>query len=231
MAKLEMNEMCDASVWIADLEGDRRLGHGSTQSSRDASWQLLYHGLLASGYDLDSLGSPKRTAGGKPFFEGGPFFSISRTRGRVAVAISPAGPLGLDLELRRPMTVSAGMKSQILGALRCFGEEHALEICDTSRFIQLWVRLESLIKCEALTLEGVLATVENPLLPNGNKLSKTAANSWSVMELATGVPYCSSLASRTSFSEVHVVEVMMNASMPSAVARSEFGVNLRGLAG
>lgn len=56
---------------------------------------LAASACLGPAMDLSRLRFPQ---GGKPTFDNGPSFSVSHTTTRVAVALSPAGDIGLDIE-------------------------------------------------------------------------------------------------------------------------------------
>jgi len=81
-AKRLQLERCDAGARRASL----------------AAIELLLLGAVRLGSGLLDPAQIRFPTGGKPFFEGGPRFSISHSATRVAVAISAGCELGLDVE-------------------------------------------------------------------------------------------------------------------------------------
>lgn len=65
---------------------------------------LLKNGLARMNVERE-LGELELTDIGRPFFHGGPFFSISHTPGMAACALSRDVEVGLDVESHRPLKV------------------------------------------------------------------------------------------------------------------------------
>ena len=110
--RLEL-ERRGAAARAASLHGVRLLAGGVARLRRTA-------------LDLAQLRYP---GGGKPFLDGGPWFSVSHSGGRVAVAVSDHCELGLDLEdldrpgldrdaLERWVAVEAALKAVGAGLVR-----------------------------------------------------------------------------------------------------------------
>ena len=89
-------------------EERRRAASGTPRASRWAVGRAALRVLLAGRLGCD----PAEIAfahgrHGKPFVAGGPEFSFSASGGLALVAVSPAGPVGVDVERIRPRPSSA----------------------------------------------------------------------------------------------------------------------------
>lgn len=83
---------------------------------------------------------------GKPAAVGGPEFSLSHCPGHAWVAVSPGPPVGLDIEVLRPMAELAGMAAQVMTAT-----EHTAWLAlpadqQLPAFVRLWTRKEACLK-------------------------------------------------------------------------------------
>lgn len=98
-----------------------------------AAGALLYHVLGADERGLSA------TAGGKPFIEGGPCFSLSHSGGRCVLAVC-GGPVGVDIERLD--------ESNLIAARAALTEEELswIEPDPLVRFHLLWTRKESVFK-------------------------------------------------------------------------------------
>jgi 4'-phosphopantetheinyl transferase len=85
---------------------------------------------------------------GRPYVQGGPHFSLSRSAGWAAIALSPGTPVGVDLEVRRPEAELEPLRAQLLSP-----DERSDDLLRT------WVRKEALVKASGEGLNRPLSTV------------------------------------------------------------------------
>lgn len=76
---------------------------------------------------------------GKPYLEGGPFFSISHCKEGIAVAIDDQ-PVGIDIEAIRNVDQDL--------VLRTMNEEEQRQIHSNRDFTRLWTQKEAILKME-----------------------------------------------------------------------------------
>ncbi len=76
---------------------------------------------------------------GKPYIEGGPFFSISHCKEGIAVAIDDQ-PVGIDIEAIRNVDQDL--------VLRTMNEEEQRQIHSNRDFTRLWTQKEAILKME-----------------------------------------------------------------------------------
>lgn len=76
---------------------------------------------------------------GKPYIEGGPFFSISHCKEGIAVAIDDQ-PIGIDIEAIRNVDQDL--------VLRTMNEEEQRQIHSNRDFTRLWTQKEAILKME-----------------------------------------------------------------------------------
>lgn len=76
---------------------------------------------------------------GKPYIEGGPFFSISHCKEGIAVAIDDQ-PVGIDIEAIRNVDQDL--------ILRTMNEEEQRQIHSNRDFTRLWTQKEAILKME-----------------------------------------------------------------------------------
>lgn len=101
---------------------------------------------------------------GKPFLPGGPHFSISHSRGQVALAVSDA-PLGLDVEVVRPFLEKLPQRIFSPQELRWFQARFSTQV----DFFTLWTLKESYYK---YTGTGILG------FPNGTDFYQDEQRQW-----------------------------------------------------
>ena len=109
-ARRQQLERCDAAVRRASL----------------AAIDLLLRGAVQLGAGRLDPGRIAFPDGGKPYVEGGPQFSISHCRTRVAVALSARCELGLDVEDAAGPSAAHGLQPDRL--LRWTATEAALKV-------------------------------------------------------------------------------------------------------
>ena len=102
------------------------------------SWLMLYDFVEMSRYrDLEW----KYNEHGKPYIEGGPYFSISHCKAGIAVAIDDA-PIGIDIETIRHANEDL--------VERTMNEKERLGISELGmrEFTRLWTQKEAIVKAE-----------------------------------------------------------------------------------
>lgn len=101
------------------------------------------------------------------------FVSISHCRTAVAVAVSPEGRVGIDVECRRK--IGDGLLERV-----CTSDEQAA-VCaaadPTMAFLQLWTRKEAVLKMRGTGIQGF-----------GSMVNALAADDCHVMDLDTHLP-------------------------------------------
>lgn len=85
-----------------------------------------------------------RNVCGKPFVEGGPYFSLSHAEGLAVVAIFPDREVGVDIERVRPFPAMADIAEQFFSS----GERAWIAggVPSESRFFRCWVLREAFVK-------------------------------------------------------------------------------------
>ena len=98
--------------------------------------------------------SPIKDAQGKPHFEGLPFdFSITHSRGIVAVALGNSGKLGIDIEASEPDAKKAKRLAK-----RYFSEREAEGVMQShEEFARLWTKKEAAFKLLGGSLTEILS--------------------------------------------------------------------------
>ena len=100
------------------------------------SWLMLQEGLEVMGYGLRDW---KYNEHGKPYWENGPYFSISHCKQGIAVAIDDQ-PVGIDIEAIRNVDQDL--------ILRTMNEEEQKQIHSNRDFTRLWTQKEAILKME-----------------------------------------------------------------------------------
>lgn len=101
---------------------------------------------------------------GKPFLPGGPEFSISHSRGYVAVGLSEE-PLGLDVELVRSYPEKLPQRIFSPEEISWFQQRFSTQV----DFFTLWTLKESYYKYKGTGLRG---------FPNGTQFRQDARRQW-----------------------------------------------------
>lgn len=89
-------------------------------------------------------------------------FSYAHTSGAALIAISPAAPVGADLEALRVLHMAPGRQARVEDAGAALAPEVPLPATGVARTLQAWVRLEAAAKLygrgigEALTNAGII---------------------------------------------------------------------------
>lgn len=100
------------------------------------SWLMLQ--------ELMANGEWKYNEHGKPYIEGGPYFSISHCKEGIAVAIDDQ-PIGIDIEAIRPV------KEDLIE--RVMNEEERVGM-DDRKFTRLWTRKEAVVKAQGVGIRS-----------------------------------------------------------------------------
>lgn len=129
-----------------------------------------------------------RNATGKPSLAGADLaFSLAHTAGLALVAVGDHGPLGVDIERLRPVSMPEARRTPIEEKAVALAAGAPLAGLDAdARFLSAWVRLEAAAKAEG---EGVGALLEalRPGDPPGRARPKSPADETSQM-VAHDVP-------------------------------------------
>ena len=99
------------------------------------SWLMLKEGVELMGYGLRDFCYNEH---GKPYLEGGPYFSISHCKAGIAVAVDDQ-PIGIDIETIRHA------KEDLIE--RTMNEQERVGM-DDRKFTRLWTRKEAVVKAE-----------------------------------------------------------------------------------
>ena len=120
------------------------------------SWVMLKEGLAVMGYGLRDF---EYNEHGKPFIEGGPYFSISHCKEGIAVAINDT-QIGIDIEAIRHADEDL--------IARTMNEEERLQVTGYGvpdrMFTRLWTQKEAIVKAEGtgiLSFEQLQSIIEN----------------------------------------------------------------------
>ncbi len=132
-----------------------------------AALVLLARAAERMGVDTSTL-SLARTHNGKPYFQGSKLcFSITHSKGYVAVALSDRGEVGIDLE-----TASYDEKREKKLAERYFkGDEKTEFGASAESFARIWTKKEAYVKLCGITLAQLLSSSDA-----GDEHSSLAAN-------------------------------------------------------
>jgi 4'-phosphopantetheinyl transferase len=102
---------------------------------------------------------------GKPFVEGGPYFSISSSGSVALCAISTSAEIGCDIERREPALADPAVAERLLAP----GERRQLAALPAERWIEgffdCWTRKEAVVKALGLGLSYPLDRFEVALTP------------------------------------------------------------------
>jgi 4'-phosphopantetheinyl transferase len=110
------------------------------------SWLMLKEGLAVTGYRLRDFSYNEH---GKPYLEGGPYFSISHCKEGIAVVIDDQ-PVGIDIEAIRHANEDL--------IERTMNEDERLRVIGYGlpdrMFTRLWTQKEAIVKMEGTGIES-----------------------------------------------------------------------------
>lgn len=85
-----------------------------------------------------------------------PHFSLAHAGSVALIGISQIGPLGVDIEVPRPLTVSHDRRQRMVQAAERLAADAPLPGEADARFLQAWVRLEAVAKATGLGIGRIL---------------------------------------------------------------------------
>lgn len=143
-------------------------------SARAISYVALALVLARYGADICDRPAFERTATGKPYLPGGPHFSLSRTAGMAAIAISRAGPVGIDIERKRDLALTPASERSLKAAAGQLATRGTYSAASRSRCeanLRNWVRLEAAVKANGGTMAKVIDRPVASSLYRGNMVN------------------------------------------------------------
>lgn len=187
------------AIWVVDLIAEAEvlvetaLRHGLQQDPADsgsvvpspesprATARAALRIILSGYVGLEAAKRPFVMArGGKPNFDHGTGptvdFSLAHCDTAAIVAISTAGPIGVDIEAPRPIRIADHRRLQLVEAAASLAPATPLpDGPGEARFLQAWVRLEALAKLTGEGLGALLGRLDDDAPPiagtivNGSK--------------------------------------------------------------
>ena len=130
----------------------QRLAHIALRMCLEATTGAVYRGLPF-----------QRGPTGKPALGGNaPHFSLAHTREVALIAVSAGGPVGVDIEHERVVTLSDERRQAIEAAAQTLSSRPlpGSQPATNARFLQAWTRLEALAKCTGEGIGAVLSATE-----------------------------------------------------------------------
>ena len=96
-----------------------------------------------------------------------PVFSITHSAGLALIALCEKAPLGIDLELQRPLKMSLARRTQLAVAARDAGFDVASALCAATsisnesdrQVLEVWTQLEALAKAQGGGIGSLLHTI------------------------------------------------------------------------
>jgi 4'-phosphopantetheinyl transferase len=159
---------------------------------------LLRIALEEAGLATTTVGELKYSAYNKPYFDGGPHFSISHSGNRVVCTINRLGGVGIDLEEIRELPIS-DFRAQ-------FSEKEWADIIGaeepSARFFSYWTAKESVIKADGRGLHLSLPSLE--VCNNRVKLDDAY---WHLSTVPGFKGYACHIATPDPFPLIEVVEI------------------------
>lgn len=177
------------SLWLNALPMQRRASIASWPDRRDRQRSLIASRLLSLGLGqlgLDaSLASLRQLPRAKPTLDLPVDFSVSHCRGRIACAVSTAGPVGIDVEVIDTAITAGGFALYLDRAERDWAGD------DARRFALLWTRKEAVAKAAGRAGMADLPAVH--LVPDA-ATAQLQGEDWSTCELRVGRRHVAHLA-------------------------------------
>jgi 4'-phosphopantetheinyl transferase len=131
-------------------------------------------------------------AGGRPALGAGmPHFSISHTAGVALIAVSQIGPLGVDVESLRTLSMNADRRRRIIAAAGAFASDASLDANSNADVLRAWVNLEAVAKARGSGI-GALLTEEGVI--GGASTQSVAHAGLAVATLDVPAPYIAAVA-------------------------------------
>jgi 4'-phosphopantetheinyl transferase len=113
-------------------------------------------GIAARGipYLIDPGGRPRLAKA--PNLKSIPHFNLSHTGGFALIAISHTGPIGVDIEVSREISMTGDRRQRIEAAAARLAPDQPLPVGADARFLQSWVRLEAAAKASGRGIGQIL---------------------------------------------------------------------------
>jgi 4'-phosphopantetheinyl transferase len=200
------------AAWTVVLSSDERLRAGRFRSATDRDRFIAAHGILHS-ILASYLNTDPAKVGfqfgprGKPLLEGPPYwlhFNLAHSGDLALVAVSRCCPVGVDVELIRPMNDAQDI------AARFFSRREARELeglplnQQGEGFFNLWTRKEACLKATGEGLSERLSSVEVTFIPGRPARlvqfpgESDACPPWTLAELRPATMYVGALAAPTA---------------------------------
>ena len=109
------------------------------------SWLMLKELLGQVGFNRIDSDEFRYNPNGKPYLEGGPYFSISHCKAGIAVAVDDQ-PIGIDIEAIRHADEDL--------IARTMNTEERQQIQTDRDFIRLWTQKEAVVKMQGTGIES-----------------------------------------------------------------------------
>lgn len=136
--------------------------HRKLDRERWIRGRCLARTILARHVDVD----PRQLrwvagAEGKPSLEhpGAPFFNVSHSGAIFVLAVHEHGPVGIDVELVRPLQELASLLSQVLSTEELLRIDHLQGMALLLAFYKSWTAKEAILKCLGRGLNAALKDV------------------------------------------------------------------------
>lgn len=140
------------------------------------SWLMLYEGLVDEG--ISGLGDFLYNEHGKPYWENGPYFSISHCQQGIAVALDEQ-PIGIDIEAIRHADADL--------IERTMNEEERVGM-DDRKFTRLWTQKEAIVKAQGV---GIMSFEQlQTILENGEWRLESFEKENYIYSIANGKLHC-----------------------------------------
>lgn len=128
-------------------------------------------------------------AGGRPELGAGfPYFNVSHSGGAALIAVCRSR-VGVDIERRRPLSMSIARRRRVLDAARLSGSDPHSE----ADVLRAWVRLEAVAKARGSGI-GVILTEAGVIGGAVGSRKQTSSESLCVSDLDAGADYIAAIA-------------------------------------
>lgn len=176
--------------------------------------RLLIERVAGAGYRQVQIARPRHA---RPYVDGSDMaFSVSRAAGRALIAIDRSGPIGIDLERERHVSLSPDRQSALEGVATVLANGKPLPEPSkawNARFLQAWVRLEAVAKADGmgigrlLTLLGIMGSRDDPATTAATAARLIEESGLVVRDLAIGPGWYAAIASgpAAGLAQMHVL--------------------------
>lgn len=143
-------------------------------------------GLRRVDFEIAATGRPSLAAGY-------PHFNVSHTGSVALIAVSPLVSPGVDIEQRRPLSMSEDRRGRIVKAASALGEASPFDPASDADVLRAWVRLEAVAKARGTGI-GVLLTDAGVIGGAERKDAAQTPSPMAVAELDVGADYVAAVA-------------------------------------